>query len=148
MWHVNDLKISHVSPAVVTGVIEQLNAKLGALSLLTVTHGKVHDYLGMMLDYLTPGKVRVTMTNYIVNMLDELPDDIDGVVITPAVSCLFDINTTNPELLDQETRDMFHANVAMLLFLSKHAWPDIQTAMGFLCMHKKSPDRDDYGKWK
>jgi len=148
VWHVDDLKISHVSPDVVTGVIEQLNLEFGALSPLTVTRGKVHDYLGMTLDYSTPGKVRITMSDYIANMLDDLPDDMDGVAATPAANCLFEVNTSNLELLDQETKDMFHTNVAKLLFLSKQARPDIQTAVGFLCTHVKSPNRDDYNKLK
>jgi len=68
----------------VTGVIEQLNLEFGALSPLTVTRGKMHEYLGMTLDYSTPGKVRISMTDYITSMLDELPDDMDGVAATPA----------------------------------------------------------------
>jgi len=38
--------------------------------------------------------------------------------------------------------------VAKLLFLAKHARPDILTAMSFLCTRVKSPDTDDYGKLK
>jgi hypothetical protein len=37
--------------------------------------GKVHDYLGMTLDYNCPGKVKITMIDYISNMLNELPPD-------------------------------------------------------------------------
>ncbi len=66
----------------------------------------------------------------------------------PQQSCLFEVNTNSPELLDQGTKDMFHTNVAKLLFLPKQARPDIQTAVGFLCTCVKSHDRDDYNKLK
>jgi hypothetical protein len=35
---------------------------------------------------------------------------------------------------------------AQLLFLSKRARPDIQTAVAFLCTRVKSPDEDDWKK--
>ena len=41
---------------------------------------------------------------------------------------------------------MFHHNTAKLLFLSKRARPDIQTAVAFLTTRVKLPDRDDYKK--
>jgi len=44
---------------------------------------------------------------------------MDGTAITPAANHLSEVNTTNPKLLDKETKDMFHTNVANLLFLSK-----------------------------
>jgi hypothetical protein len=41
---------------------------------------------------------------------------------------------------------MFHHNVTKLLFLSKRARPDIQTAVAFLCTRVREPDTDDYKK--
>jgi hypothetical protein len=49
-------------------------------------------------------------------------------------------------LLDAETAEMFHHNVAKLLFLCKRARPDIQTPISFLCTRVKHPDTDDYKK--
>jgi hypothetical protein len=40
IWHVNDLKISHVDPQVVTAIIEQLDNDFGKEAPLTVTRGK------------------------------------------------------------------------------------------------------------
>ena len=39
-----------------------------------------------------------------------------------------------------------HTMVAKLLFLSKRARPDLQTAIAFLCTRVKEPDIDDYKK--
>jgi len=56
-WHVDDLKISHVSLDVVSSIIDKLNKEFGKLSLLTITRGKSHEYLGMIIDYSHPGIV-------------------------------------------------------------------------------------------
>ena len=146
LWHVDDLKISHVDPNVVSAVIADLEKEFGQEAPLTVTRGKVHEYLGMTLDYQTPGKVKITMVNYIKDMLRELPTDMDGESITPAGNHLFQVNESNPELLDEATSDFYHHNTAKLLYLCKRARPDIQTAVAFLCTRVNQPDRDDYKK--
>jgi len=88
------------------------------------------------------------MDDYIKKMLDELPPSMDGVAAMLASDHLFEVNKQNPEMLDQATSDMFHTNVAKLLFLCKRARPDIQMAVAFLCTRVKGPDMDDYHKLK
>ena len=56
LWHVDDLKISHADPNVVSDVIEQLSTEFGSIAPLTVHRGQKHDYLGMELDFSTPKK--------------------------------------------------------------------------------------------
>jgi hypothetical protein len=146
LWHVDDLKISHVDPKVVTTVIADLQSEFGQEAPLTITRGRVHEYLGMTIDYRTPGKVKVTMTDYIQGMLKELPSDMDGESITPAGNHLFQVNKKDPEYLDTDKSEFYHHNAAKLLFLCKRARPDIQTAVAFLCTRVKRPDQDDYKK--
>ena len=55
-WHLDDLKISHVDKNIVEEVIRLLNEKFGKESPLTTTRGKVLEYLGMTLDYMTKGR--------------------------------------------------------------------------------------------
>ena len=43
-WYVDDNKISHKDPNVVTKILDMIEEKFGKL---TVTRGKTHDYLGM-----------------------------------------------------------------------------------------------------
>jgi len=59
------------------------------------------------------------MDDYIKKMIDELPLTMDGVVATPASDHLFEVNMENTSSFDQSTSDMFHTNVAKLLFLCK-----------------------------
>ena len=146
LWHVDDLKISHVLYSVVTDLIMQIESVFGQEAPLTVRRGKVHDYLGMTLDYREKGKVKITMIDYITTMLSELPREMNGVAASPAASHLFKVNQTNPEKLDKERAELFYSNVMKLLFLCKRARPDIQTAIAFLTTRVKSPDSDDYKK--
>jgi hypothetical protein len=54
-WHVNNLKISHANPHVVTTILNLLDGKYGQeivggeRAALTVTCGKIQDYPGMTL---------------------------------------------------------------------------------------------------
>jgi hypothetical protein len=145
LWHVDDLKISHVDPQVNEGVLARLNTRYGQETVLTVTRGDIHDYLGMTIDYSTDGKVVIRMDDYVENMLDEVPDDMSGVHVTPAADHLFKVND-DAEPLDNLTSDIFHSITAKLLFLCKRARPDIQTPIAFLCTRVRNPDIDDYKK--
>ena len=139
------MKISHAHSQVVTDIINQLEQEFGKEAPLTIRRGKIHDYLGMMLDFSLPGKVQIRMEEYIKNMLAELPEDMAGLATTPAAEHLFKINDTPTHLTD-EAAMLFHHNVAKLLFRCKWARPDLQTAVAFLSTRVKQPDHDDYKK--
>ena len=130
VWHVDDMKISHADSTVVDRIINMLEAEFGKEAPLTIRRGKIHDYLGMTLDFSLDGKVQISMEDYIRKMLAELPDDMAGVATTPAAEHLFKVNQS-PTYLDEKDAMFFHHNVAKLLFLCKRARPDIQTAMPF-----------------
>ena len=70
MFHcvdIDDLKISHKDPGVVTNVNTDLTTAFGKEARITIHHGKVHEYLGITLDYSTPGKVQMKMFNISTN---------------------------------------------------------------------------------
>jgi hypothetical protein len=66
---VDDLKISHVNAKVVTTILNLLDAKYGQAILggeraaLTMNRGRIHDYLGMTLDYSKPGYIKLNMVD-------------------------------------------------------------------------------------
>ena len=43
LWHVDDLKISHVDPAVVEELLDLLNEQYGKRTPLVTTRGKIHQ---------------------------------------------------------------------------------------------------------
>ena len=147
VWYVDDLKISHTEESVVKEIITDLNHTFGTVSELTGHVGKVHEYLGMTIDYSTQSKVRFSMIDYLQDIIENLPKHLqtNRNTTSPAADHLF---TTNPsaEKLDEEQADEFHHYVAKLLFAAKRARPDIQTAVAFLCTRVKAPDSDDQKK--
>ena len=74
-WHVDDLKGSHVDPVVNTRSTEWLESLYGDPKLETskAVRGKRHDYLGRVLDYSDPRKVKIDMTDYAKKMVEEFP---------------------------------------------------------------------------
>jgi hypothetical protein len=65
-------------------------------------------------------------------MLGELlPEDMSGKAATPAANHLFEVNE-DADKLDEEPAQLYHHNVAKVLFLCKRAWPDVQTAVAFM----------------
>ena len=145
-WHVDDLKLSHVDSRVVDQIIERLQQRFGREAPLSVTRGSVHEYLGMQLDFSTPQKVVFSMESYIEQVLLECPRGLgQGPASTPAAAHLFEVDVTAKKLTDK-ARETFHHIMAQLLYLSKRARPDLQTAISFLCTRVQQPDIDDYKK--
>ena len=97
----------------------------------------------MTIDYSSPGKVILSMIDYIGKMFDGITEDMKGVSSTPHSHHLFDISEDATKLSQAEA-DIFHHFVAQLLYLSKMARPDIQLAVSFLFNRVKGPDSDDY----
>ena len=144
-WHVDDLKVSHKSPEVVTSILEQLDDEYGKISPLSVTRKKIHDYVGMTIDYTDKGTVKFSMFDYLEEIIQNLPKDFIGEAQTPASNHLFTINEDATKLNEKDS-ETFHHYVAKLLFMAKRTRPDIGTAIAFLCTRVKNPDVDDWKK--
>ena len=82
--HVHGLKISHVDTAIVGDIIERLYERYGNNAPLTTARGKVHQYLGMTIDYLIEGKFMIRMDYYVENLLSNARDYIEGVASSPS----------------------------------------------------------------
>ena len=78
---------------------------------MTIMRGKVHKYLGVTIDYSSPGKVIFSMINHIGKMLDNIPEDMKVESATPAAHHPFDI-AEDATKLSQADADLFHHFVA------------------------------------
>jgi hypothetical protein len=146
IWHVDDLKMSHVNGEVLEKIIKRLDEKYGKEAPLTVNRGTVHKYLGMtILDYSEKGKIKFIMNDYVENLLDEVPEEMSGHAATPAANQLFTVNDKAEKISDEDS-EKYHRLTAKLLYLSKRARPDLQTAVAFVCKRVKQPDVDDWKK--
>ena len=145
-WHVDDVKMSHTKQEMLENLLTSLNEEFGKEAPLTVTRGKIHDYLGMTFDYTIPGKVKITMPDFVLGVLDECPEDLmKGPSSTPAANHLFNVDPECKKLGNEKASRVHHL-MAKLLYLSKHAWPDLQTAVSFLTTRVREPDKDNYKK--
>jgi hypothetical protein len=146
-WHVDDLKLSHVDVKVVDEMISWLKSIYG--EDMRVSRGKKHDYLGMELDYLVPGEVRVTMVDYLKRVITKFPEVITGGATSPAAENLFTVRPEGEcEPLEEKRAIVFHQCVAQLLFASARARKDIQSGVAFLTTRVRNPDEDDWSKLK
>jgi hypothetical protein len=51
IWHVDDLKISPMDDKVVSEMITRIEQVFGKEAPLTVTRGKIYEYLGMSMNF-------------------------------------------------------------------------------------------------
>ena len=145
--HVDDLKLSHDNPVLVTQFIEWLKMKYEdeEIGKMKASRGKIHDYLGMVFDFSNKGKVKISMKEYVKSMITDFEQHASGEAKTPAPTYLFNTRDT-AEKLSEDLAIVFHNMVARGLFLCKRARPDIQTAIAFLSTRVKQPDNDDWKK--
>ena len=119
VWHVNDLKVSHVDTGEVEKFIQQMEETFGKDTPLTVSCGQVHDYLGMTLDFCNKGEVCINMEHYIDMMLQDAPKEMEGISNTPAAPHLFKTNLKDLQLLGTEQKKIFVHLVMQGLYLSQ-----------------------------
>jgi hypothetical protein len=73
-FHVDDCKISHRKNKVIDSMIEYLRQEYESIfddgsGSMMVNRGKIHKYLGMTLDYTVHGQVKITMFDYVDEIL-------------------------------------------------------------------------------
>ena len=91
-----------MDPNVVTAIIADIQKEYGKTETVTFTCGKVHNYLGMKIDFSAPDKVEITMNDSIFDILDDAPDDMIGEAVTPAGAHLFQFNEEDHISLDDK----------------------------------------------
>lgn len=140
LLYVDDLLITCVDEGALREVIQQLEDAFGG----DVKHSFDKDlsYLGMHIK-IEEGRITVSMTAYLQNVLDEL--GVTGSVTTPATAKLFVDNPTSRALGAQAAKK-FHTVVAKLLYLAKRVRVDILLTVAFLCTRVKAPTEWDQAK--
>jgi hypothetical protein len=73
-FHVDDCKLSHRKTKVMDSMVEYLRQEYESIfedgsGAMTVSRGKIHKYLGMNLDYTVRCQVKITMFDYIDEIL-------------------------------------------------------------------------------
>ena len=83
LWQVDGIKLSHKDTYAVIDLIVKLNNQYENNYPLAVTRGKAHGYITMTIYLSVDGKVINIMIYSIINVIYDLPDDMDGKKVTP-----------------------------------------------------------------
>ena len=92
---------------------------------MVLTCGNIHGYLGMTIDFTETSKVKITMYDYVDEMICELPTRMHRQSATLVSNNLFKRCKDKDDLLILELFKEFHHLVAITLFLSKQVRPDL-----------------------
>lgn len=140
--YVDDLLITSISKELIEHLHQSLLEKYGEVNFDISVKA---NYLGMVVDNTKDEYVEVSMPAYVQSVIDELNIGSDETSDTPAAVNLFTINE-NDKQLDDIARENFHTMVAKILYLAKHARPDLLLAATFLCTRVQRPGVEDLKK--
>jgi hypothetical protein len=126
-FHVDEYKLSHRTTKVVDSMIDYLRQEYESIfedgyGAMTVSRGKIHKYLGMTLYYTIRGQVKITMFNYIDEILttfDKAEPKGGGTKTSEAPDSLFKVDG-NCEKLKQDKAVEFH-NLYIVLYQASQA---------------------------
>jgi hypothetical protein len=152
-FHVDDCKLSHRKNKVMDTMIEYLCEDYESIfedgtGAMKVSRGKIHKYLGMTLDYSVCGQVKITMFDYVDEILtafDKAEPKGGGTKTSAAPDSLFGVDDSCVTLAQNKAVE-FHKMVAKTLYATKWARPDTCTAIALLTTRVREPDKDDWTK--
>jgi hypothetical protein len=141
VWHVDDLKVSHVDEAVLDMEVKWLESLYGSL-----IGGKsnCHTYLGIDMCFRNK-KLQLSMMGYMREIIEEFPYELVENVATPAAPHLFDKDENGAPLNTSDSK-IFHQVVAKVLWAATRVRPDLLTTLSYLTCQVKAPDQDDLKK--
>ena len=143
-WHVDDVKVSHISPQVNDDFYKWCKKKYGNEENrhVKVKRGKIHEYLAMNLDYTVPSKVTVDMRNYVKEIINLYLFNHNSNVICPWNGMSFISNMNKKELTECDA-EIFHTFIMKCMLLTKQGRPDVLTGISYLATKVLEPyDKD------
>ena len=144
IWHVDDVKISHIDHDVNMSIIRELEKNFGELSPVT---GQKHDYLGMDVELCENKIVKIGLLNQLKQTIDAFPEKVNRKVRAAAGHGLFSVDLSSTSL-SPDKADIFHSIVAKLLWMMKRSRPDIEPVISFLTTRVSAPTDEDWQKLK
>ena len=120
-FYVDDNKVSHEDPEVVSKVIQTLKGHFGDLK---VVRGTKHTFLGMNIEILKDKKIQIDMREQLQEAIDMFLESTLMKASSPGSRYVFQVDD-DAEQLNKHQSEIFHSTVAKLLFIAKRARPDI-----------------------
>ena len=103
-----------------------------------------HMFLGTNINFIGRKKVTVSMSHHVDDALKYFGETLRRNVMNPATSQLFAIASESKELDDDE-KERYHSISAKILWIMKHSYPDLETALSFLCTRVQCPNEEYLG---
>ena len=137
-FHIDDCKLSHLSTKTNDKITKHLRKDYESIfedgsGKMAVIRGKFHKYLGMTLDYTVRRQIKITMFEFleeIVTIFDKADPTGKGTKSSAAPDNLFVVNEDSKELPPKK-EVQFHNLVAKTLYATKRARPDTCTSVAF-----------------
>ena len=139
--HVDDGFVTGTDESILDDFFEKLTAELGEL---TIRRGRVHEYLGMLLDFSQSNVVHITIEKILRQLISEWKVSTNR--NTPARSDLFSVDESSTELPEERAKEL-HRGIAQLLYLSTHVRPDVLCATIFLTSRVNKLTQQDLRKF-
>ena len=146
-FHVDDIMSSHKDAAINDEFAQWANKKYGSIKKVSAHRGKIHEFLGMKIDFkVEPGKCHIIQKDYVEEIVSAWPEEIKGkdTVLTPAANDLY--KRGEGGLLNKERKEIFNTIVAKCLFVAKRSRLDILPTVSLLSGRVREPNKDDWGK--
>ena len=148
IFHADDALMSHALLSVVTEHMKLLDEGHGENDPLTVTRGKIHEHLGMTLDFRTKGSVAFAQYDATKKYWCSLPTELRGEYKSvPVPENLFKVDEDLPRI-DAKLKNDYHTATAKCLHFSQRSRTDIQLATGFHCTRAKATTEQDVCKFR
>ena len=145
VWYVDNTKISHKDPQVVTNIIKAIEVDHDQM---TLKRGKSHTFVGMNFELKDDGSLHIWTKEYIREALADLRESVENMSPTPASKSLFNINDKSLELPEWKA-NIFHIVVAkLLLYVSCRSCLDIGLTVAFLTTRVSKATFQDWEKLK
>ena len=138
--YVDDLITTCKDTAIAESVITWLESEFDELK---ITRGDVHKFTGMVFDFRSPKKLKITMKKGLEDIIQR--NKITGTAATPSTAELFHIDPESPRL-DKEAAEKFHSEVASISYVVKRIKPECLTVTSFLLTRVHFSTEQDWQK--
>lgn len=138
--YVDDLFVTCESEEAILELVNILKKKY---SDMTHTVSNRLKYVGMILDFTTPGELKISMPSCVDTIIHDL--EVTSDAPTPAGADLF-MNRASDERLDPEKADLLHSIVMKMQYLAKRARPDILLPVVYLSSRVSKSTTADWRK--
>ena len=125
--------IAHHQSTIITECVKRLDREHGKHGPLKITREKIHEYLGMTVDFSLSRGGTISQHDFAKKLHKELPLDLrETFRKTLALGNVFKVDD-EAMILGKDKRESYHSVTQKCVWLSQRSRPDLQLATGCHC---------------